>query len=91
MTQIKLLMVCEQVGQVFLLSETQGKVRAVERGRIGPKEGKDAGRASPKSLQPCGPVVKNACFLAEDVGLIPSQGTKIPHTTMQGQKVNKSK
>ena len=28
----------------------------------------------------CGPVVKNLPCNAEDIGLIPGQGTKIPHT-----------
>ena len=46
---------------------------------------------------PGGPVVKNPPFNAWDVGLIPGQGTKIPHATLQlsnedpaqSKKVNK--
>ena len=32
---------------------------------------------------PGGPVVKNPPYNAEDMGLIPSWGTKIPHATEQ--------
>lgn len=49
----------------------------------------------PQNLQlgdfPVGPVVKNLCFLAEDVGSIPSQELRSCDTTLQGQKINKSK
>ena len=30
-----------------------------------------------------GPVVKNPSYIAEDLGSIPGQGTKIPHATGQ--------
>ena len=32
---------------------------------------------------PCGPVVKNLLCNAQDTGLIPGQGTNIPHATKQ--------
>ena len=43
-------------------------------------------------LSPCkdgGPVVRLSTFIAEVLGLIPGQGTKIPQTTWRGQKKKK--
>ena len=39
---------------------------------------------------PGGPGLKNSLCNAGDVGSIPGQGTKIPHATQQGQKINKN-
>ena len=37
---------------------------------------------------PGGPMVKTPYFSAQNKGLIPGQGTKIPHATWCGQKKN---
>ena len=36
-----------------------------------------------------GPVVKTPCFHSRGMGLIPGQGTKIPHTVQHGQTLKK--